>query len=699
MNRDKPSVAFLMSILDAIAVCAKAESCPDDRKTVECLLQLEGLIDSKKVRRCNSKSLAMALDHDLEPFGKNYQISEKGRLNEMLRRFECQRLLRESKAASYAVNIPKQIVTTTAQRLKAHEMLLKLTPEQLAEAVIQGFEKFPIMENYEVPDAVDKLIQKLASAEEVAEIDMATNLQETAEFIIDQALKRMANRAKFTPLSMQAEFIAMLINTLDETKGGFEEARGPVTRAAIMMAMDPDHPMVAFLSDWASYEFVRNSPVRYENLLCEIFISLASLEVKEDDNPVSDFVGPLPYIPQTIYPRLSRMCEDKPEQSANILTAVNEFLLQAPASRGAFLRSLLELSINQDERINTIGIQLVRDSFYKKEEKFKEEINNFASQQLRDVVASESANQTLLNANAMLKMFFSILELNAALFLDIMEVYGSVSDNLQKELRNRLELVIPHMQFDKGVVARALKLANSERRNLVLIHFYLAQLAKTLSFLPLDFVEMLTNKFKEDGDARYLIPIIPYLPANDFISYLPAVLSMKQNAMRTAIVNLLKAGKPIPPTIFLIELHKFPETSEIFSKAVDAMKICFKQTDIVTYQTAAKAVDTVVRQSNLDMIMETLLEMAQTHKDSIRYIVIHLLQNILMSKGIYEKARQWELMKQLLDKTKPLSLKVVVALPPDKVQDFVDTYPDIRGMVLNQAKSAKKQQIVELLSA
>ena len=699
VSKDKPAVAFLISILDSIAVCASANSCPDDRKTVDCLLKLEGL--EKKVKKCNKKSLALALDWDLDPFVKNYSVGQEAKhLNRVLASFGCLTYVQESQAVGMSVNVPKPQPIPTDSRIWTHDMLMKLTPDQLADLVMQGFSKFQVMEGYVIPEAAEDLIQRLLGDEEFEPVDTSQNLITTATFIIDQALEKMTQRAKFVPIAVQAQFIAMLINTLDISYDGFQEAKGPATISAIRRAVDPETAMIPFLSAWACYELGRNTEGRYENLLNEICTSIASQTAKDNDNPMRDFIITLPLIPDPIFQRLADLCREQPEQSMHILNAVNEFFTQAPCARDSFLEPLLGLCINELEIVNGHAIHILRESFYKYE-KFKDSINQFAKEKLQYAVENEKD----IHATAILRMFFSVMELNASLFLTIMENYGKASPDMKSQLRNGIEATIPKMSFDKGVVRAALDMVSNEMKNVVVMHFYLSQLATTLSVLPVEFVDMLKSQFLKVDDARYLIPIIPSLSRDEFIEYLPKILMMKPNAQQAAIKSLLQAGQPLRPALFLVELHRIAEDSDdpkkqqLFEKAVSAMKFYFQQTDIITYESSIQAVEAIVRRGiHHDMIVETLLQMIDTFRTSLKYIVIHILPS-LINRQVYKKKRQWEAMKQIFEKTKPLSFKYIVTLlPPDYISDFVATYPDLRQMIINQANQQNKPHVVELLT-
>jgi hypothetical protein len=252
------------------------------------------------------------------------------------------------------------------------------------------------------------------------------------------------------------------------------------------------------------------------------------------------------------------------------------------------------------------------------------------------------------------------------------------------------------MPFDKVMLTQALQMVTPN--NAGFLHYYLAQLTKIIPVLPPDVASLLKQQFLKEDDARYLIPIIPTLTEEEFKQFLPNLLKLEPRGLRTAIVNLLTLQpRPVTPLVFLIELHKFRADSANFDKVIEAMKICFNQTDVYGYKTSIQAMDVVARSHPLDLIMETLLVMLEKFKEGLKYIVLHLVPT-LIGRQIYLLPQPWEQLKKLLYITKPTSFKPTVTLPPDKVADFVRTYPDVRGMVLNHVRAIKNQTLIQLLS-
>jgi hypothetical protein len=131
--------------------------------------------------------------------------------------------------------------------------------------------------------------------------DDQTNLRETVEYVIEQSIEKLTERSNFTPAGLQAQFIAMLIGTFDSSLEGFEDCTGPATMTAIRRAIEGDHPLIQFLAELATFEYVRSPPIRYQNLLLTIFKELASQDLRPDENPLRDFVRGLPYVPESAF--------------------------------------------------------------------------------------------------------------------------------------------------------------------------------------------------------------------------------------------------------------------------------------------------------------------------------------------------------------------------------------------------------------
>lgn len=694
--RDNPSISFIISILDAIYQCAKAGYC-NDKETIKQLLTLKNIVN--KLTPCGMESLSIALDLDLEPFIKSYKFGSNAReMNSILSSLRCTKMIPDSQSIVSVAPIPPQNVTNYAAQIAAQQFLNQLSAEQIAQLVLEGFKQFVPIPGYTPPNTIADLIQKLNEEPEI-EVDPKTNKIETTVYMIEQALDKFTIRAQFTPLKMQAEYVAMLINSLDQNEEGFDECTGPATSAALQRASESITSFLPFFSNWAAFEFVRNSILRYQNLIYLIFQIMASSEASEDDNTFFTFVKQLPAIPEETYEMISKLCREHPAQSRNMLKSINDNL--PLAGQKAFLDAILSLCIEPSESIHVTAIDIVRTVFYKIPE-FAMIINDYCKQ-----IIETAMTMPIENARNYVKLYFAILERNNSLLLNLLDVYGKALPEIQPLIRENLKHSIPRIPFNLEVLEKALQISSKENKNIVLLHYYLDQLAKSLSVLPAELVELLKHEFQKKKDPYFLIPILSSLPADEAIRFLPDILTLKPNGLKAAIANLLTVKlkssqinvKSLKPEVFLIELHKIPEKSPVFNAAITAIGICFEKKDIFTYQKSISAVETVIRQDLLDLVVQTLLKMVDSYKESTKYICMHLLSQ-LITKDVYANPRQWELFQQLLFKTKPQSLKPALqALPVEKISEFVKNYPAIKDLLYNTAVSTKniKSQILEVL--
>lgn len=220
------------------------------------------------------------------------------------------------------------------------------------------------------------------------------------------------------------------------------------------------------------------------------------------------------------------------------------------------------------------------------------------------------------------------------------------------------------------------------------MHFYLSELAKKLT-IPPGLIELLKEQFNNSQDPRYLIPIIPNLTADEFKLYLPEILKLEPNALRRAIVSLLKAPKPpMMPTPFLIELHRPDIAGKNKEKAIQAMSICLSQSMYYTYQVVSTAVDVVQKNKYHDMIMSTLFEMVNKFPNQVchKFILNHIIPS-LINNGIAENAEDWELIKKLIYETKPTSCKMALStLTASQVKDLITTYEDYKSLLQGTAR-------------
>ena len=692
------SVSFIITILDAIYLCSKSD-CIDDKATIQALLLLSKIKNS--LIPVNRESLAIALDIDLAPFNQKYKYGDKAKeMNQLLINLGCMKTISDTKTAATFVIPQPSMITTLEQRLAAQDFLKALSANEIAERVINGFGKFPKVDNYQPPESVTDLIESLIKGPEEV-FDQEVSITDATIYIVEQALERLNDRTKYIPLQVQSDFIAMLIATLDSTKDGFEECSGPATTSALKCAIDPKKILVQFLVSWANYEFVRSSQKRYENLVIQIFQSIVYVESNNenngemtntnnniDENSLVDFIKNLEWLPLELYSLLTQICSQNPFQSDQILTAVNEYIMNAPASLQHFLSALLELSINPLDKINDQAIKIIKTYYERKNEQTINKINDFTIENLKKTLTEEDPEPYL-------KLFFAVIELNMSLFIDLMEVYAEAQNNLktlQSTIRDKLKKQITSMPYDITVIKRALEIALGDKPKTALMHLYLSELAKKL-FVPPDLVELLKKQFESSKDSRYLIPIIPNLNEEEFKLYLPDILKLGENALKRAIASLLEATKPpISPILFLIELHKPEIAGKNKEKAIMAMTICLSRSDKYNYQLVSTAVEVCQKNKYHDIIMNTLSEMVKnfSNQGCHKFILNHILPP-LINNGITELDEPWQLMKKLIYDTKPTSCKTALtSFTADQIKDLIATYPDYKSLLQGQAKKISR---------
>jgi hypothetical protein len=695
-TRPQPSVSFVITILDAIHLCAASGYC-NDKETIQGLLTLGTA--ASNLGRSARDSLAVGIEQDIPTFAHRYKFGPSMRdIYLIFSSMGCDMSkFPELQTVVSRIPIPPPLVIDKEVQMAAHDICLLMTPEQMANIVIEGFRAFHPPDGYVVPNSA---LEFLAShlMEDIEDPRMV--LREAALFIVEQAIEKLLERAKFAPRNMQAEFVAMLIRTFDTTCEGFEAAQGPATLAAIRRAVENEPEMISFLFDWSAFEFCRNSRARYENLVCQICRQLATREPRPDDNPILDYVRDLPFVSDYIFRDLSRAAIDRVEQAANILNALKECVIQQRASQATFLPLLLELCVNPEGLISQSATGTVSTILYANEE-FARQINGFAVLSLAQAVRPDATETA-----ARLQFFFRILELHTPLLLDLLRCYGEADTALRARVRDLLAASIHEMKFSTEVLCQALDIAREQEFARPLVHQYTLLLSGNTKALPLEFPRILKEEFERSRETRYLIPIVYGLTAEEFKKFLPNLLGLPARPLQRFVQNFMAVAipqsRPMPPRNFLIELHRFPETAECFDGAIRAMKVCYDEYyGYFTYQLSIAALDVVAREADYapDLLLHTLLVMLDKFKESHKYILRSLVP-LIIGKGATKSTKNWELLKQLFYLTKPASFKLIVSstLPIAQIKDFADTYPDIRPLVVNQAKLSNKTQLVQALT-
>ncbi|KAH0788656.1 hypothetical protein GPJ56_007338 [Histomonas meleagridis] len=682
-----PSTSFLISIFDAIYLCAKS-SCCDDKETISCLLSLQPIVNS--LTQCAKDSIAAALDIDLDPFVKLYKYGQHAtKMNALLQSLGCSKNYTDTQRI---IPIPPRTVSSLEKRLALQKVLKTMTPYELAQLVIQGFHKFEIIEGYEEPKTTTELIKQLNEDQPTEDVKTS----DSAVFIIEQALANLQVRSQYIPLPMQSQFIAMLITTIDSNEPFFDECKGPATRFTIQRSSDAQKYLIPFLSSWCTYEFVRNSEVRYDNLVWAILNEVFTQETSTDDS-LTEFILSLPKLPEQIFINLRSQSTEFTRHTDLILPAINEYIKMAPSLQPIFLDCLLQLSILQDQSVAQSSINMIK-TFYKQEE-FVPTINSFAIEYLKTAVTIDD----LMLASSYMELFFTLLEFDCSLFITLLDVYPGSPKNTKSLIRDKLKSKIPQMQFKVDVVKQAIEHSRGVKDMLILIHVYLDGIAKQFSFLAPDLVLFLKNELEQQNDSRFLIPIIPSLTKDEFKKYLPYMLNLSSAGLKRAVTALLTVvPRNISGTLFLIELNRIPETSTQFTKAGEALKYSFEIKDALDYQTSISAVDAIIRKrESLDLIMDTLFAIINKFQNEkcYRYVLNHTIPQ-LIALNLFQKEKPWNILMRIIAMTKPHSFKVVIQmLQPERITDLIREYPDLKQLLFNQTKVMKsvRPQVLQVL--
>lgn len=722
------SAPFLMTIIDCIYTCARAQ-CIDDKATVQGLLSLKQIINSS-LRPINRESLSLTLDVDLAPFNEYYKYGAHAReINNILSSLGCKTLIQDVQTTFESQIPPPFKITTLEEQLAAQEFLLTLSPLQLAERVIEGFKKFKRIDNYIPPDTIEELLTVLIEGPEEV-VDAESTIKEAAIYMVEQALDRLNLRAAYIPLQCQAEFISMLIGTYDSSVEGFEECTGPATLAAMKRAIEPDQVLVQFLVEWATFEFVRSPKKRYETLVINIFKNLVEIAANTDlinvspildpaanvlsnqaeteetssstseESNVMKFIKNLEYLPDEIYPIIQDLCKQYPNYTSNILDAFKEYSAKAQSSLSLFLDALLSVCEESNPLIYQPAIGIITIYYKRRQPEIVSIIDEKAKEFLQKSLTAESIQSYV-------DFFFTILENNMSLFMDLLDAYSnSQSNDLRKSIKDKLRESADKMHYDVNIVKELFNAAAADlpkKDKTVLIHLYLYKLSEK-SRIPSNLVDPIKNQFKLTSDARYLIPIVPYLSEEEFKSDLPSILSLPAPALSKAINGLFTTKKPpMSPDRFLIEIHKPRIAKEMKEKAVYAMQICLSEKYFLQYfpyDVTIRAVNVIVNNKYHDMIMETLLQITTVSFKNlpkcIKY-VLNTLLHTLVNNGITSIPTEWEVMKELIMKTTPTSYRpVLMILPYEQIKDLIDSNQDIKKYLRNTAEQMKTKHAAKI---
>lgn len=228
-------------------------------------------------------------------------------------------------------------------------------------------------------------------------------------------------------------------------------------------------------------------------------------------------------------------------------------------------------------------------------------------------------------------------------------------------------------------------------------------------------VEAARLRYEVRKNTDFIIAVLPGLPKQALLRYLAAVVesAMSTNTVQAEsggegnqnnatdegkktsgfkdIISTLMSSRPpsVTPAELLVELHKLPPGSPVST----AIRACFEMKAIYKQEAVAQAVQQLMEMTvTPDLFMRTVHLARIFHPDLEKYLTETVMQR-LIEKQVWSNALVWEGFLRYCVEIKKKSIKLLLSLPVDQLQDALRKQPVLTGLfkeLVSNPKNAKK---------
>ena len=183
---------------------------------------------------------------------------------------------------------------------------------------------------------------------------------------------------------------------------------------------------------------------------------------------------------------------------------------------------------------------------------------------------------------------------------------------------------------------------------------------------------------------------------------MPKLIQLSQGVVKEVFIRLLGANnniplesRPISAVDFLIALHNIDLEREdkdtLITSVRKAIDICFKEKQIYTTKVLTIALQQLLDQQGIPLLlMRTIIQVLKNYPKMIEF-VINSLQKLIL-KQVWKHKLIWDGFIKCCKETIPQSYAVMLQLPPNQLNDFLNRAPSLREPLLEHVQAFNEAQ-------
>lgn len=647
-------------------------------------------------------------------------------------------------ANAFTKDLPMRIKVTAEEE---KNIVLGLRREPTASTSVDGQEDIEMLDedDDEDPSAVDdepksakeeaqkKLRENMERAKR--EQSMIPRMKQKAKSLKLQEITKPMSKAKKETFLLQA-VLRILKAEKQSIRGGVAKQRNKIlTSLAATFTNSVRETIMSFILDdvsarlelafsWLFEEysllqgFTRHSYIKSENkpdfaynkLLNDLISGvLENPDEKLDKETILRRIyHESPIISDDAFNQLVAMCE-LTEYSDCAMKLLTELTVRRPPKRVKYLRVLLRFAVHDSDYIRAQAIdnllkiyaefKMLNDeieihavTWLSYLEKPEPQMEIFGAEYGREETAIVWTDSLSRNCVA---FFLALLPYREDLLERLAQVYVITPPELKRTILRSIEAPIKKMGAESFYVLKVIEDGAKGTETLITRIIYI--LTEKQAPNP-ELVNRVRHLYHTKmSDVRLLIPVLTGLTKAEIIVALPELLLLKDVVVKEVFNRILGLGPyearslPISATELLVALHQIDIKKEKLKCLVNAITMCLKEKDCYTQDILAIVLQQLVEVTPLPtLLMRTILQ-SLTLYPRMATFVNNLLQR-LIPKQVWKQKVLWEGFLKCCQRLRPASFPVMLTLPPQQLQDALNTHPELRKPLIEYANEAKETQ-------
>ncbi|KAJ8748049.1 hypothetical protein K2173_012872 [Erythroxylum novogranatense] len=311
------------------------------------------------------------------------------------------------------------------------------------------------------------------------------------------------------------------------------------------------------------------------------------------------------------------------------------------------------------------------------------------------LLVQSSSTISLPEAQRLISLFFALCTKKHSLLQLAFDVYGRAPKSVKQAIHRHIPILIRALRSSFSELLRIISNPPEGCENLLMLVLQVLSQEMTPSSDLINTVKHLyETKLK---DATILIPILSSLSKDEVLPIFPRLVALPVEKFQMAIAHILQSlyflmsgsahtGPALTPAEVLVAIHDIsPEKDGLaLKKITDACTACFEQRTVFTQQVLAKALNQMVDQTPLPLLLMRTIIQAIDAFPSLVDFVMEILSK-LVSRQVWKMPKLWVGFLKCVSQTRPHSFHVLLQLPPPQLESALTKHANLRGPLASYA--------------